>query len=430
MRPFVVYMIAFCLTALSAASEPVTTPAQRRIAAAEKLVERRADDPRSHAALALALSKRARETADPAYYAQAMASVERSLELAPGNFAARRARAWILLGQHEFAQALEEATALNRQAPDDLMVYGFLVDANVEVGRYEAAEEAAQWMLDLRPGNVAGLTRAAYLRELFGDLDGALELMIDAYGRVSPSEIEERAWLLTQIAHLQLGLGEPAAAATTLDRALQQFPGYHYALAGLARVKTAQGKTDEAAELYRARYEAAPHPECLYDLAAALERAGREDEAGTAFAEFERQALAESPNWDNANPELIRYYLERADQPRAALRVARMEFARRQDVKTLHSMARALHASGRGEEAYAQIDTALAVGIRNPEMEYLAGVIAASLGESEVAMEHLALAVESPFDEIEAAATKALVEVASSMEPTEDNGAWRSAAQR
>ena len=31
-------------------------------------------------------------------------------------------------------------------------------------------------MLDLRPGNLPGLTRAAYLRELFGDLDGSVEL--------------------------------------------------------------------------------------------------------------------------------------------------------------------------------------------------------------------------------------------------------------
>ena len=31
-------------------------------------------------------------------------------------------------------------------------------------------------MLDMRPGNVPGLTRAAYLRELFGDHERAVEL--------------------------------------------------------------------------------------------------------------------------------------------------------------------------------------------------------------------------------------------------------------
>ena len=44
-------------------------------------------------------------------------------------------------------------------------------------------------MLDLRPGNVPVLTRGAYLRELFGDVDGALEFMTDAFDRTSPDEV-------------------------------------------------------------------------------------------------------------------------------------------------------------------------------------------------------------------------------------------------
>ena len=63
------------------------------------------------------------------------------------------------------------------------MVYGMLTDANIELGKYAEAEKSAQWMLDLRPGNIPALTRAAYLRELFGDIEGALELMQQAFGR-------------------------------------------------------------------------------------------------------------------------------------------------------------------------------------------------------------------------------------------------------
>ena len=61
--------------------------------------------------------------------------------------------------------------------PDDVLVYGFLVDGYTELGRYADAEKAAQWMLDIRPGNVPALTRASHLRELFGDHEGAVELM-------------------------------------------------------------------------------------------------------------------------------------------------------------------------------------------------------------------------------------------------------------
>ena len=77
----------------------------------------------------------------------------------------------------------EEAKKLNKRMPDDVMIYGFLTDANVELGNYKDAETAAQSMLDLRPGNLPALTRAAYLRELFGDIDGSLELMNMAYNR-------------------------------------------------------------------------------------------------------------------------------------------------------------------------------------------------------------------------------------------------------
>ncbi len=66
-----------------------------------------------------------------------------------------------------FAEALEQAAGeLNKIFPDDVQVYGFLADAHVELGHYEEATDSVQWMLDLRPGNVPALTRAAYLREL------------------------------------------------------------------------------------------------------------------------------------------------------------------------------------------------------------------------------------------------------------------------
>jgi tetratricopeptide (TPR) repeat protein len=88
-------------------------------------------------------------------------------------------------------------------------------------------------MLDLRPGNSAGVTRAAYLRELFGDVDGALELMDMALYSTSPSEVEDAAWILTQMAHLQLSVGKLADAEKSLQQALTLFPGYHYALGNL-----------------------------------------------------------------------------------------------------------------------------------------------------------------------------------------------------
>ena len=137
------------------------TPAQRKIALAQAAIARDPKHAQAHADLALALTQRARETADPVYYQQAEAAVQAALAATPGHFDARKVRAWALLGQHRFAEALALATALNREVPDDLMVYGILTDAHIELGHYDEAERSAQWMLDLRPGNIPALTRAA-----------------------------------------------------------------------------------------------------------------------------------------------------------------------------------------------------------------------------------------------------------------------------
>jgi tetratricopeptide (TPR) repeat protein len=333
----------------------------------------------------MALARRARETGDPQYYEQAEQSVQTSLKLAPDNLEAERVRVWILLGKHEFASALEHAAALNKRIPDDVMTYGFLTDAHVELGNYKEAENAAQWMLDLRPGNVPALTRAAYLRELFGDIDGAIDFMSTAYQRTPYAETEDRAWTLTQMAHLHLATGRIDEADKLLKSALTLYPGYHYALANLGKARTAQGRPDEAVQAFRDLYRAAPHPENLYLLARSLEKAGRTADARRAYAEFESAALAESAGTDNSNRELIYYFVDVAANPKEALRIARMEIARRHDAPTLEAYAWALQANGSVAEARKQMESALEVGIRDAATFYRAGVIAEKAGAAEVA---------------------------------------------
>jgi tetratricopeptide (TPR) repeat protein len=354
------------------------SPAERHIAMAEKSVATRPGNPEPYNELAVALSRRARETGDPQFYARAEAAIEQSLKLAPDNFAALKARTWVLLGRHEFAEALKLAQALNKRVPDDLLVYGFLTDAYAELGKYKEAEEACQWMLDLRPGNIPAFTRAAYLRELFGDIDGAIELMGQAYQRAVPGEVEDRAWMLAQLGHLALISNKLDDADRMLAQSLELFPEYHYALGTLASVRTAQGRHAEAVALQKRRYERAPHPENLYELAKALDAAGNKKEAATAYRGFEAAALKESQGWDNANRELIYYYLDTGRKPADALRIGEREAARRQDVYTLAAYAAALHANGRTREARQTMDRALAVGVKHPDLLKRAAVIAAT----------------------------------------------------
>ena len=368
------------------------SPAERTIAQAQRLIEKNPKNFEAYNALALAFSRRARETSDVAFYTRGEEALDKSFEISPDNFDGRRTHVWLLLGKHEFAAAREEAKVLNQKMPDDVMIYGFLTDANVELGDYPAAEKAAQWMLDLRPANLPGLTRAAYLRELYGDIDGAIELMTMAYESTPPSEREDAGWILTQIAHLKLATGQTNEAERLLQQALTMFPAYHYALGNLAKVRIQQKRYGQAVDLLQQRYKAAPHAENLFDLAEALQLSGRTDEAQQAFKEFEQKSLLETKRADNSNHELIFYYADYANNPAQALQVAQMEYVRRQDVFTRDSYAWALFKNGRYKEASEQIQTALNVGIRDARIFRHAGEIALKSGNAEQASHYLQLA--------------------------------------
>ena len=412
-------VLALIATAASAAPaenpafspDAKASPAERSIAQANRLTEKNPKDFEAYNALALALSRRARETSDVSYYARAEEALQKSFAIAPNNFDGARTHVWLLLGRHEFAAALREAKKLNQKIPDDVMTYGFLTDANVELGNYQDAETAAQWMLDLRPGNLAGLTRAAYLRELFGDVEGALELMSMALESTPPAEVEDAAWILTQMAHLELAVGKTPEAEKYLQRALTLFPGYHYALTNLAKVRIEEKRYEEAIRLLEQRCHAAPHAENVFDLAEALQLAGRSEEAKKAFAEFEQKSLLETQRADNSNNELIFYYADHAHRPAEALRVAQREAAERHDVYTLDALAWALYANGQYAEARQQVGRALAVGVRDARFFYHAGAIAWKLNDRDTAEHYLRESLETNAHSLYASASREMLAV-------------------
>jgi Flp pilus assembly protein TadD len=154
--------------------------------------------------------------------------------------------------------------------------------------------------------------------------------------------------------------------------------------------------------------DVAPHAENIYALAEALHLEGS-PEARAAYAEFERKALAESATRDNANRELVFYYVDRRPQGADARRIAEIERAARHDVHTLDASAWALSAAGDHRQARVEIEQALAVGTRDAVMLYHAGVIASRLHDVPAAQRLLARSLElSAVSPVADAARKAL----------------------
>jgi tetratricopeptide (TPR) repeat protein len=375
--------LASAALAESSSANPIVSPAERSVLNANRMIAAKPNLCAGYNQLAIALSRRARETSDSTFYTAAENALQKSFELSPRNLEGEKIHVWLLLGRHEFPNALEAAIALNKEAPNDVLVYGFLTDANAELGNYAEAEKAAQRMLDLHPGNLPALTRAAYLRELFGDIDGAYELMEMAYQATPVGETEDRAWVVTQMAHLRMVAGDIESAEALLKNALNLFPGYHYALSNLAKIRHLQARYAEAVSLLQQLYAEAPHAENLYLLAEAFENAKRFEEAQSAFAEFEMKSLKEAVKKDNSSRELVFYYADHANQPAKALEIAQQERRWRHDVYTLDAYAWALHVNGRDREARKQLEMALAVGTRDVKLFQHAAAIAAVLGDPE-----------------------------------------------
>lgn len=375
-------------------SQANLSPAEQSIAEARKAIDEKPAEYAGYNLLAAALVRRAQETSGVAFYTQAEDAIKKSLELAPNNFDAGKIQVSILLGEHEYPAALEDAKTLNKRMPDDVMVYGLLTDADVALGKYKDAEDAAQWMLNLRPGNRPALINAAGLRELFGDPEGAYELVELAYQSTPPTDIPSRAALLTQMGHLRFVSGNIDSAEKLLKQALTLDPGYPAALGDLADLRIAQKRYQDAVTLLQQRYRSVPRSGNLYKLAEALQLAGEESEARKSFGEFETTALQQSDKKDNANRELIFYYADHTQQPAKALRVAQQEFSWRRDVYTLDAYAWALHVNGQDGEARKQIETALAVGIRDARMFLHAGEITLKLGDTAAAERYLQQSAE------------------------------------
>lgn len=143
-------------------------------------------------------------------------------------------RAHALQSLHHFAEAESAARELVRlrERPFD---YGVLGDALIDQGKVREGAAAYQKMVDLRP-DLQSYARAAHVRWLTGDLDGAIELMKLATAASSPNDPEAGAWAFTRLALYQLQRGATTQALESCDAALSLQSDYAPAM--VARDRT------------------------------------------------------------------------------------------------------------------------------------------------------------------------------------------------
>ncbi|MEO6207736.1 MAG: tetratricopeptide repeat protein [Candidatus Limnocylindrales bacterium] len=393
----------------TAAPVPTTSATQELI---DFLLDVVAQDPTDGLAqrdLGLALLQRVRETADPSLYPRAQAALEAARDLLPDDPLVLAGIGGLLLGRHEFAAALKTGQDTLKRFPEYPSARGVVVDALVELGRYEEAFKAAEAYAADSP-DLASLARLSYAHELRGDLDAALAAMDQA--AASPGLAPENtAYVLALVGQLRRLTGDPEGAAAAYDQALSLVPDHAPSLAGLGRLAVGRGDLDEARQRFERAGAIVPLPEYVIALGETLEAMG--DDAG-AQDQYELAAVLITlfkANGVVVDVDLALFEADHGDAARA-LELATAGYAAAPTIRAADATAWALHRLGRDQDASRWSAEALRLGSRDPLLRYHAGAIAAALGEVEDARRDLeaALATDPGFSPTGAAEALAILQ--------------------
>ena len=338
------------------------------------------NDPNAYATLGLLMLQRVRETADPQLYIQAGQAFNEALKRDPQQVNALVGMGSLALSRHDFTEAIswgEKARSINAYRAQ---IYGVIGDAQVELGRYPDAVKTIQKMVDTRP-DIASYSRVSYVRELHGDIPGAIDAMQRA-NRAGAPGAEATLWSQTYVGHLYFSQGDLKSAEHTYADVLAQQPAYPYALGGMARVRAAQGRTDEAISLYQSLLDRLPLPQFAIELGELYQSLGKTDKAKAQFDLVRAIQQLNAGAQMNTDMEMALFEADHGD-PAKSLTLARTAYIRRPSIHGADALAWALYRTGQFDEARKYAQESIKLGTKDATLRFHAGMIAAKFDMSE-----------------------------------------------
>jgi tetratricopeptide (TPR) repeat protein len=378
----------------SVSSESAVITERRDTDAITELEQRTASDPddvRAWQELSRRYLQQAVSTGDPSFYDLTTRALEHARALAPGDVATMVTEGALALSLHDFARALELGRTAHEQVAEDPDPLAILVDASVELGRYDDAEDHLAELLARRPGSAA-LSRLSYLRELHGDVAGARTAMLQA--EQATSTPEDRATIATFIGDQLLATRDLPGAAAAYGRARSATSGLTTTEIGRARVAAAEGHLDEAITTLTALVERSPAPGPATLLGELQQAAGRDDEAADSFALARAGTDLLAGAGSTVDLESALFEADHGDAGEAVT-LAESAYRARRTIFTADALGWALTRAGRPAEALPYIDEARRLGTRSPGLHVHAAVALAATGDTAGATEALQTAFTS-----------------------------------
>ncbi len=352
-------------------------------------VRKNPDDVKSKIQLAQAYIQEARITGDYNYYDAASINLLRgAIRQEPENYEAIATLATVYLSQHHFKEGLElgkRAQALN---PHAAFVYGVLTDAYVELGMYDSAVYMADSMCAIRP-DLRSYSRVSYLREIYGDLPGAIEVMKMALDAGLPG-LEQTEWVRLYLGRLYEITGRIDTAEMYYKAANTLRPNYAYALAALGRIESAK-KNYAAAIIWYEQAASLVKDYAFGDELIDLYRLNNEPGKADSIGKEVIKLLSEHANTNDedeeaghyADKELAYVYLKTGDRE-AALKHALAEFKRRPaNIEVNELMAWVHYQRKEYPQCIPYLEQAMRLGSKNPVLLCRAGLIYCKNNQSE-----------------------------------------------
>jgi tetratricopeptide (TPR) repeat protein len=334
------------------------------------------------AQLGEAYLQKVRETGDASFYTRADGVLRRALALKPQGLEGLVGAGTLALARHDFRAGLRYGRAAHRVAPGLARPLGVVVDAQVELGRYRDATRTLQRMVDLKP-NLASYARVSYLRELHGDLRGALAAMRLAVsaGGGAPENV---AYVQTLLGNLRFEAGDLPAARAAYAEARAAFPRYVPASAGLAKVDAADGRLPSAIRRLRDAVARLPLPEYVVALGETEQAAGRTADARRDLALVGAEERLLRAGGVNTDVDLALFEANHGD-PARGVALARRAWAQAPSVRSADALGWALTRSGAPKAGLRWATRALRLGSVDPTFLYHAGMTARAAGRERLA---------------------------------------------
>jgi predicted Zn-dependent protease len=295
-------------------------------------------DPQKAAQLAAALLEEARISAQPQLYGRAESVLAPWVARPTVPAALLMLEADVLQQRHEFVPAI---ALLDRAITQDpRAAHAHLMRANVHIvtGEFDRARPDCAWLLGSGE-QWAGSVCLAQVLGSTGQLERARALLERLTGGESAGpSVDVLAWTLAVRADLDMRAGAVAEAQTALTRAVALAPASDYVRLALADVLIARGRLTDAVRVLGA---ARPSVGALLRRAIALARAHDSQMQSSLAALRERLAVSAQRGERTHLREEARLALEFANDRRAALALARDNFAVQRETEDVRILAQA-----------------------------------------------------------------------------------------